>query len=213
MRKIQYPNPNRMSSLLQEYQKIFSSDISTLQHEWTPLRNQLRGCSMNPNRNSLYPDNINDIFIKSYPDLIDMYLDYIAIQQKMNNLVYPQLHESLKRVFHYSGEKHPSVSAYQPQIADFFMQYSKELGISVCYYCETSFVNTYGFSNIYKNFAEFLVNADISNFKRFIRNEKDKPYSESVIRSIYNLCHAKDMNTVVDEFDNYRYFKNLNSAT
>ena len=210
MRKIQYPDPIRMSLLLQEYQKIFSSDINTLQHEWTPLRTQLRGYSMNPNCNSLYPDNINDIFIKSYPDLIDMYLDYIAIQQKMNNLVYPQLHESLKRVFHYSGEKHPSVSAYQPQIADFFMRHSKELGISVCYYCETSFVNTYGFSNIYKNFAEFLVNADISNFKRFIRNEKDRPYSESVIRSIYNLCHAKDMNTVVDEFDNYRYFKNKN---
>ena len=211
MRKIQYPDSKKMQVLLNEYQNIFSDHLSTLQKAWSPLRDQLRKYSLNPACNNIYPDNIDDIFIKTYAELTDMYLDYIIIQQDTKKRNYPQLHKSLKKVFHYSGEENASTPAYQPQIADFFMQHSKELGISVCYYCETSFINTYGFSSIYKNFAEFLVDADILMLKKFVCNSKDEPYSDFVINDIYNLCHAKDINTVVDKFDNYRYFKNGNS--
>ena len=81
MRKIQYPDSKKMQVLLNEYQNIFSDHLSTLQKAWSPLRDQLRKYSLNPACNNIYPDNIDDIFIKTYAELTDMYLDYIIIQQ------------------------------------------------------------------------------------------------------------------------------------
>lgn len=86
------------------------------------------------------------------------------------------------------------------------MKHSKELGISVCYYCETSFINTYGFSDIYKDVASFLVNADKERLKRYVCNENDEEYSDKTIADIYKVCHRKDIVTVVDEFDKYYRF-------
>lgn len=106
----------------------------------------------------------------------------------------------------------PIVDAYQPKIADFFMKYSKELDLSVCFYCETSFINTYGFSNVYKDFATFLTSADKYLLKRYIRSEEDEEYTDSVINAIFNLCHGTDVSNVVDIFNNYRYFRNMNPS-
>ena len=164
--------------------------------------------SLSPN--VLYPDNITDVFTMPYPTLVEMYLDYVQIRgtgKKKNEKI---LHEKLSKLFHYSGQKAPFVSAYQRKIAKFFMQHSEELGISVCYYCETSFINTYGFTSIYKDLATFLVAADIDTFKRYIRKSDDNQYSVATIKEIYKLCHCTDVTIVVDRFDNYRYFKNMN---
>lgn len=210
MRKIAYPDPAKMAVILKEYENIFSLDNTTMQNKWVIFRDQLRRLSMSLSPNVLYPDNITDVFTMPYPTLVEMYLDYVQIRgtgKKKNEKV---LHEKLSKLFHYSGQKAPFVSAYQRKIAKFFMQNSEELGISVCYYCETSFINTYGFTSIYKDLATFLVAADIDTFKRYIRKSDDNQYSVATIKEIYKLCHCTDVTTVVDRFDNYRYFKNMN---
>lgn len=198
-----------MAELMNEFKELFRDNIATMQNEWNNLRDELRMHSRNPDQDKLYPDRIEDIFIKTYPELVDLYLDYIEIQGN-DGKNQPGLHESLKKLFNYSGEKDGVVPSCQPAIASFFMRHSKELGVSVCYYCETSFINTYGFSNIYTDFSEFLVSADKPSLMRHIRREDGKNYSDSVIDDIYGLCHEKDMATVVDVFDSYRYFKDMN---
>ena len=209
MRKIAYPDPVKMAVLLKEYENIFSLDNTTMQNKWINYRDKLRRLSTNLSPNVLYPDNITDVFTMPYPTLVEMYLDYVQIQGTGKYKNEEVLHENLSKLFHYSGQKNPFVSAYQRIIAKFFMQHSGDLGISVCYYCETSFINTYGFTSIYKNLATFLVAADIDTFKRYIRKSDDNPYCNAIIKDIYNLCHGADITTVVGKFDNYRYFKNM----
>lgn len=209
MRRIEYPDPNRMKTLLTEYSGIFTSNLTTMQNVYIGLRDSLRQLSKNPNPQSIYPDRIDDIFVKRYPELVDMYLDYVQIQGVKSKKKKEALHEKLKKLFHYSGEKNATVQAYQPKIAVFFMKHSKELGISVCYYCETSFINTYGFSDIFKDVASFLVNADKEMLKRYVRNKHDEEYSDKTITEIYSTCLGKDIGTVVDTFDSCRYFKNM----
>lgn len=203
MRKIAYPDSVKMAVILKEYENIFSLDKTKMQNKWVIFRDKLRRLSMNLSPNVLYPDNITDVFTMPYPTLVEMYLDYVQIRGTGKNKNEEVLHESLSKLFHYSGQKAPFVSAYQRKIANFFMQHSGELGISVCYYCETSFINTYGFTSIYKNLATFLVAADIDTFKRYIRNSDDNPYSDATIKKIHKLCHGTDVSTVVDRFDRY----------
>lgn len=210
MRKIAYPDPTKMKVILNEYKKVFSSDNVIMQAKWETLRDELRKRSNNPAPNVLYPEKIGDVLTMIYPQLVDMYLDYIQIQGSGKKKKDEVLHENLCKLFHYSGVKNPVIPACQPQIADFFMKYSKELGISVCHYCETSFINTYGLMSIYKDLAVFLANADINTYRRYIRKSDDEPYSDKVIMSIYNSCHGKDINDVIDLFDNCRYFRKMN---
>lgn len=210
MRKIAYPDPSKMKIILNEYKKVFSFDNVIMQTKWETLRDELRNRSNNPAPYVLYPEKIGDVLTMTYPQLVDMYLDYIQIQGSGKKKKDEVLHENLCKLFHYSGVKNPVICAYQPQIADFFMKYSEELGISVCHYCETSFINTYGFTSIYKDLAVFLANADINAYRRYIRKSDDEPYSDNVIMSIHNSCHSKDINDVIDLFDNCRYFRKMN---
>lgn len=203
MRKIAYPVPVKMAVLLDEYESIFSLDNTKMQNKWVNFRDELRRLSKSLSPNVLYPDNITDVFTMPYPTLVEMYLDYVQIRGTGKNKNEEVLHEKLSKLFHYSGQENPYVSAYQRKIANFFMQHSGELGISVCYYCETSFINTYGLTSIYKNLATFLVAADIDTLKRYIRKSDDNPYSDAVITDIYNLFHGEDVATVVDKFDRY----------
>lgn len=203
MRKIVYPDTVKMAVLLKEYKNIFSLDNTTMQNKWVNFRDKLRRLSTSRSPNVLYPDNITDVFTMPYPTLVEMYLDYVQIRGTGKNKNEEVLHENLSKLFHYSGQENPYVSAYQRKIANFFMQHSGELGISVCHYCETSFINTYGLTSIYKNLATFLVAADIDTLKRYIRKSDDNPYSDAVIKDIYNLCHGEDVATVVDKFDGY----------
>lgn len=210
MRKIEYPEVNRMRVLLTEYKNLFRADIRHMQHNWHQARNLLRHYSVAANSDILYPDSIADIFVKTYPQLVDMYLDYIQIQGTKVHKVYDDLHNKLKQLFHYSGEENKIVRAYQPKIAEFFMKHSEELGISVCYCCEISYINTYGFSSLYDDVAKFLVNADKITLMRYVRKPSGKPYTDKIIDDIYKLCHGKTEATAVTNFDNYRFFKNMN---
>lgn len=203
MRKIAYPAPVKMAVLLKEYENIFSLDNTTMQNKWVNFRNKLRRLSTSLSPNVLYPDNITDVFTMPYPTLVEMYLDYVQIRGTGKNKNEEVLHKNLSKLFHYSGQKKTYVSAYQRKFANFFMQHSGELGISVCYYCETSFINTYGFTSVYKDLATFLVAADIDAFKRYIRKSDDNPYSDTTIKDIYKLCHGENVATVVDKFDRY----------
>ena len=72
MRRIEYPDPNRMNTLLTEYSGIFTSNLTTMQNDWNGLRDSLRQLSKNPTPQSVYPDRIDGIFVKSYPVLVDM---------------------------------------------------------------------------------------------------------------------------------------------
>ena len=212
MRRINYPNAYIMDSLMKEYKDIFHENLQIMQDRWDILKRQLWQYSRNEFPQQLYPDNIIDIFLKTYSQLVDMYIDYIDIQGSKKTRNHEELHTELKKLFHYSGVDTPIVDAYQPKIADFFMKYSKELDLSVCFYCETSFINTYGFSNVYKDFATFLTSADKYLLKRYIRSEEDEEYTDSVINAIFNLCHGTDVSNVVDIFNNYRYFRNMNPS-
>lgn len=210
MRKIKYPEISRMRMLLTEYKELFSADIGLMQDNWQEAKDQLRHYSNAANSDILYPENMADVFVKTYPELVDMYLDYVQIQGTKIQKKYEDLHSNLKLLFHYSGESNQIVRAYQPKIAEFFMKHSMELGISVCYYCETSYINTYGFSSLYDDVAKFLASADKITLMRYVRKSSGEPYTDKTIEDIYKLCHGKTEATAVANFDNYRFFKNMN---
>ena len=120
MRKIVYPDPVKMAVLLKEYENIFSLDNTTMQNKWVYFRDKLRRLSTSLSPNVLYPDNITDVFTMPYPTLVEMYLDYVQIRGTGKNKNEELLHENLSKLFHYSGQKNPFVSAYQRKIAKFW---------------------------------------------------------------------------------------------
>ncbi len=197
MRKIHYPKDR--TALESDYWKIFEK--AGLQKKWTRLRKILVGLSNNPDKETIYPIQIKDVICGGFDILVSIYLDYKVIKNKNKGKKIESLESDLFSLFSYNADEKSHSHAYQPDIAEFFMRHAEELDLHVCHYCELSYVNAYGFSDVFKNFGHFLKNANKEAISHYIRREDGKHYSEGVIKEILDLQNTCPEEKITEAFD------------
>lgn len=207
MKKIDYKRVDK-KTFEKQYNDLFVNDFAIMNESWKSYRDQLRKLSSHPNKYSLYPDDISAYFCMPYVELVDVYVDYLAIMENKSSPHCKLLHEGLKKLFHYSGEENAAVSAKQPLIADFFMKNAKSLGIHVCYYCEMSYINAYGFDSVFSDFAEFLMTASDEKIMHYIRKSNNDKISNRTLNSIKALRTKYDKSSIVKAFDDLGVWQN-----
>ncbi|WP_434503744.1 hypothetical protein [Prevotella sp.] len=213
MKRIIYPtNAVTKDKFEGDYKAIFSTNYTKMQGVWEKLCNQLRDYSQH---SEYYPDDIQSLFISPYHDLVDVYIDYITIKnisKKKNDSNFLDLHKKLVKLFNYSGERATIVSAYQPRIAKFFMDNSDLLNIHSCFYCETSYINSYGFNTVYQDFGDFLLNATEEKICYYIRSKNGNVLSDSTIKKIMELRNNSDRKSIVINFDKLGVWRHGNPS-
>lgn len=184
MRKIEYPEDK--TSLMADYQAIFSESLQDMQEKWVPIRDYLRrlkGDSKDSSR--LYPDKVMGVILADYELLVDIFVDYHQLKKRPD--FDKEKHDELKLLFHYSGVEENDIPIFQPKIADFFMHHQKEMKIAVCYYCELSYINSYGLSESYKDFGKFLKHANSHEIEKYVTSENGKKLSSKTYKKILEL--------------------------
>lgn len=199
MRRVKYPDDKR--NLESEYCALFTGNLAEMQIAWAPLRDVMRRLSNAVDKNSLYPDEIKDYLCMTYNKLVDVYLDYYVCMGTNNNPKDKDTHVKLQKLFHYSGVKDAVIPAMQPSIAQFFMSHADDLGVHVCHYCETSYVNAYGMSGVYSDVAQFLFSASEGRIRHYIRASNGGELADATIKRIMKLREESNIDTIVDAFD------------
>lgn len=212
MKKINY-NKATMAEIESMYKGIFIALLPTMQSAWVPYRDKLRLKSTSLIKNVLYPDDISSYFCMPYKDLVEVYIDYHDCIGENSNPKDKNTHEGLKKLFHYSGEEEPTISAMQPLIANFFMKHADDLDVYVCHYCETSYINVYGMNNgSYGDIAGFLLTASEEKIRQYVRGSNGKHLSDKTIKSIYKLRINCDRSTIIDKFDTMGHWAHMNPS-
>lgn len=124
----------KFDTLKSNYLKIFENDIQDhtnakgelvegLQPRWERWRT----------KNAYFgklPKKIEDLFLASFAQLCEYYDDFLKLKICKSDWI------ELNAIFKYT-------KGYDSDIATFFMENAELLDIKTCYYCETSYVNTY----------------------------------------------------------------------
>lgn len=197
MRKIVYPAD--LDALKRDYLSVFPADeLRVMQTKWEPLRDNLRRVNGNAVKSRrLYPDRIIDVIMADYELLVDMFVDYYSLRKQ--NGFDENWHDELKKLFHYSGEEGCDIQAFQPAIANFFMRHQKDMKIDVCFYCELSYINSYGFSETYKEIGAFLMKANRHHVELHIRKVDGEKYKIKLYDKIMAL--RKQPGVTVDNIE------------
>ena len=124
MRAMSYVgNPNLAKKLVKQYVKEFRKVSADLSAEWTNVLNvasdQIK-----------LPKTYKELFGMPFEDLLQVYNDYVSLNQRVKSGIKNQLH-------------HIQYSKYSALVRGFFIKHSEELEISTCNYCETAYVNIY----------------------------------------------------------------------
>ena len=204
MRKIKYPSDR--TALESDYWKLFK-DL-WLQTEWERLRNKLVGWSDSPDKETIYPVQIKDVVCGKYDKLVDIYLDYKVIKnKKKGNAEFANLETALFSLFSYSQSENVYSLVFQPLIARFFMDHAVELELHVCHYCETAYVNVYGFSDVFDNFGSFLKKATKEKIRHYIRREDGNYLSGRTVDAIYDLQKTYSEDQITEAFDKMKEWR------
>lgn len=204
MRKIKYPSDR--TALESDYWKLFK-DL-WLQTEWERLRNKLVGWSDSPDKETIYPVQIKDVVCGKYDKLVDIYLDYKVIKKKKKgNAEFANLETALFSLFSYSQSENVYSLVFQPLIARFFMDHAVELELHVCHYCETAYVNVYGFSDVFDNFGSFLKKATKEKIRHYIRREDGNYLSGRTVDAIYDLQKTYSEDQITEAFDKMKEWR------
>jgi len=191
MRKIQYPNNRK--AFEDNYLKPFKKLIKDKQNDWEYLRNELISIGGN---SSCYPKSLKMVLTLSYEKLVDLYLDYRRIGAIDSNAID---HDKEKEIFNYSSHEQCAYGPFQSQIAEFFMRHAQELQLSVCHYCEMSYINAYGLKTTFVSFEDFLRNGSKEELRYFVRKSNGGKYCDRYITKIYNLRYSSG--NLETEFD------------
>ena len=207
MRKIMYPEDgNKRLALESDYWNMFED--CELQVEWERLRPKLIDLSESIEKNSIYPCEIKDVVCGRYENLVDIYLDYKAIKSKKKGDVdFDTLEKKLFSLFSYSQSEDVYSKVFQPLIAEFFMRHAVDMKLHVCHYCEMSYVNVYGFSDVFKNFGHFLKNATKEDIRHYIRKENGSILSDKSVEAVHNLQMAYSEDNITEAFDNMKLWR------
>lgn len=207
MRKVKYPTDSQdRTNLEQDFLKVFEG--YDLQGIWEPLRRKLLTWSYSPQRDVLYPNDINDLLIARYEILVRVYLDFQRIKRRFGNKQnFPKTVKKLKQLFQYSNEGGKSLPIFQPLLANFFMRHAEEMELHVCHYCETAYINTYKVPSVMDNFAHFLKTGAPADIEREITRDDGKPLCPDNLQLVLDLRNQYEENRIVKAFDDLTIWK------
>lgn len=184
MRRIEYPSD--LEALKQDYLLIFNDSLSEMQEEWADLRDLLRALENNtPESHHMFPDEMKSLLVADYEFLVDVFMYYLKMVEKHGERM-NGLHERLTNLFNYCSDG-STFPKFQPDISSFFMKHQQDLNLYVCYYCELSYINSYGFTSVYKDIGQFLKGATRHQIERYVRREDGKRLSERKYNRIMRL--------------------------
>ncbi|MEE3485713.1 MAG: hypothetical protein VZQ98_15515 [Bacteroidales bacterium] len=125
MRRIKYPQ-----EIDEEYLKLFSGCIERKNKKWEKWRDNVIDSDLTAS--NVFPEKFKDVLIAPVESLVLMFVYYY---DHRDNIHIRNTQKELKSIFNYND--------WQPEIANFFMQYAKDLEVHTCFYCETSYINKY----------------------------------------------------------------------
>lgn len=200
MRRIDYLD---IESLKKEYKATFdAATLSKMQGKWEPLRDSLRRLHGDATESCrLYPNTISELLDADYELLVDIFVNYYQLRKSPG--FSESWHEELKDIFHYSGRESSEFPAFQPVISDFFMRHQKDMKIDVCYYCELSYINSYGFSETYQSIGAFLMNANRHQIELQVRKADGKKLNGKLYDKIMGLRKRAEVtaDNIEDKFN------------
>jgi len=122
MRKVVYPKGKPYENV---YKNIFQTSIASMRTKWSNL--QLKY----PHDLGILPQNIEDILLASYSDLVRWYIGFmqlpLAVRKTMNS--------DMDSLFDY--EK------WSEKIAEYFTNPNNGFNFFACHYCDSSYINAY----------------------------------------------------------------------
>ena len=124
MRAMSYvKNPNLAKKLKTRYIMEFADVSGDLAKEWNNVLSVANG-------QIKLPKTYKDLLGMPFEDLLQVYNDYVTLDQSIKSGIKNQLH-------------YIQYSKYSERVREFFIKHSEELEISTCNYCETAYVNIY----------------------------------------------------------------------
>ncbi|WP_154655692.1 hypothetical protein [Xylanibacter oryzae] len=173
MRKIEYKDRD---TLADEYIKIFDKLVEK-QTKWTELLGEME--KKHIIKQGDFDSDIKKIIKADFRTLAKIYLKYISLG------VDAKMEKKLKNLFNYKTN--------QPKIAKFFMQHKDDLDLSTCYYCDMSYVNSYGLDiSDEATLLDFLNTASEQMLHQRLGGNKKTPISIVSKRDERKFVDAKD---------------------
>jgi len=163
MIKINYPKHRKKFE--EDYVAIF--DIEKIKKEW---EDEFKKIDYDISENS-----IKKLLVLPFDELLKIYQDFTD-------------NKSIKKN---EDDKKTLYGHYQPEIANFFMDYSKELNLKTCYFCNIDFINVFAtrFDNV-----EYKTVLDVIEAK----NYDDLILLKGIGPSIANKIIANNINSMED---------------
>ncbi len=171
MRRVKYPADIR--TLKRDYLAIF--DIEALQRKWDKMWND------NSFIRAHFPRRIQKILLADYHHLLVYYINFT---RRAKADISEKEIQNLKSIFNYADK-------YQPMISGFFMSHSVEMGLTVCHYCETSYINSYQVPNNDSKHLYFLNTASHGDLQKKLN------LCDSTINAIIRMRPIKS----IDDFE------------
>lgn len=147
-----------------------------------------------------------DILVYPIETLYEISLKYQSIDLTKREI------NIIKGIFNYDGDKPKNIGEMefdgkmQEPISKFFMDFSRELGISTCYYCNIDFINSYSSFREYVTMLDFFNNASKNELKEL------KGIGDSKVDKIENFRNNKMKFTNEEELKSKIGEKTYNKA-
>lgn len=161
--------PKDLKKLKDDYLSLFN--LSEIESRWRPVERK-------------HGIRVKDLLVGDFEFLVDKYLWY------QTQAVSPKNEERYFDIFDYP--------AYQPKIAEFFMDKSNGFDIRTCHYCNMAYVNSYGKGQSYDTILDFINNATASEWREIF---DDSVLPDKKLGQI--LSHVPFKN--VEEFNKGKY--------
>lgn len=200
--------------LVDKDKKTFTELYKELNKEWKQFRTKYKYC--------FFPAEVIDILICSYGKLVDYFISFNKEIFKETKKEYKQFKNKLKNInkyfegltyFKYSytkkGDEH-----FSNKIANFFIQYEKEINIYSCFYCDSAYAGVFDQTNLNVDKQRRTFDVD-----HFFPNAQYPMFSLSLYNFVPScqICNSRikgssnflqfyqfikvDSNTIVEEFD------------
>lgn len=146
LRRLEFINKNNMKT----------KRYNLLQQQWVNFRNEYK------NKLKIecpYPDEVEDVIIGKFKDLVKIYIDYLKNDIKNNHL---ELHELAKNIFNYDESKTPQNNTPRAYLIGKFFLEHEELGLTTCFYCDGAYINHFTDVETYRMYDldHFIEKAD-----------------------------------------------------
>lgn len=149
MIKMHYPEGELLNKLKKDFKATI--DYEVLKSKWEPYR-------------SKYRVEIETLIVGPFEDLVDAYLKFNSVLAHLSETEQTKERDDLKGIFDYG--------TLQPKIAALFMDSKYGWRIKTCHYCNTSYINAYGWKGSYENVLGFINNATQDEWRRLFTVEQ-----------------------------------------